>query len=203
MTTHLIDNISLMKSEVEILRDRLNDIDKRLSNLEASGEPITVRKAVRILEAHICLEAVGGSKYKFRKGNYNIDAISKTADPVVTAQLSRILSTRGLSTDHLTMIAYLRDCADFGGHANMPAMSKVEWIEALTSDDVTEASEADERNDEEEKQRALTAVRIKTDLLSALEAYNPCPPGGGVWEIKHPVYKPTKVPVQTEKAFAM
>eukprot|EP00981_Chlorochromonas_danica_P014744 scaffold8739_cov173-Ochromonas_danica.AAC.3 len=166
-----------------MLRNKRNDYEKRISELEARDEPITVREAVRILEAYICLEAVGGSKTKFRKGNHNFDAISKTSDPKVTAQLSKILSTRGLSTDHLATISYLKDCGDFGAHAIRPAMTKDEWIEALTGEDVNEASEADERNDEEEKQLALAAVRIKTDLLSVLEAYNPCPATGGVWEI--------------------
>lgn len=63
-------------------------------------------------------------------------------------------------------------------------MTKEEWIEALTGEDVDEAS--DETNHEEEKQLAMAAVKIKTELLSVLEAYNPCP-ATGVRDIKNPV----------------
>ena len=63
-------------------------------------------------------------------------------------------------------------------------MTKEEWIVALTGEDVDEAS--DETNHEEEKQLAMAAVKIKTELLSVLEAYNPCP-ATGVWDIKNPV----------------
>mmetsp|Transcript_18400 Transcript_18400/g.26523 ORF Transcript_18400/g.26523 Transcript_18400/m.26523 type:complete len:286 (+) Transcript_18400:34-891(+) len=178
----------MLKIENEILRNKLNDYEKRISELEARendyekriselearDEPITVREAVRILEAYICLEAVGGSKTKFKNGNHNFDAISKTSDPKVTAKLANILSVRGLSKDHLATISYLKDCGDFGAHASRPAMTKEEWIVALTGEDVDEASEADKTNDEEEKQLALAAVKIKTELLSVLEAYNPC-----------------------------
>lgn len=52
----------LLKTENEMLRNKLNEYEKRISVLEARDEPITVREAVRILEAYICLEAVGGSK---------------------------------------------------------------------------------------------------------------------------------------------
>lgn len=170
----------------EMLRKKFNDFEKRLSELEARDEPNTVREAVRILEAYICLEAVGGSKTKFKKGNHNFDAISKTSDPKVTAELAKILSVRGLSKDHLATISYLKDCGDFSAHASRPTMTKEEWIVALTGEDVEEASEAD---DEEEKQLALAAVKIKTELLSVLEAYNPCPATGGVWVINNPVDK--------------
>eukprot|EP01033_Poteriospumella_lacustris_P005926 gene5926-gene6524 len=156
-----------------MLRNEMSDTEKRISELEARAERITVREAFRILEVHICLEAVGGSKSKFRNGNHDFDAISKTADPKITAQLSTILSTRGLSTDHLTMIGYLKEHGDF--NLSKPVMmTKDEWCEILTGEDLNEASEADERNDEEEKQLALAAVRITTDLLSVLESYNPC-----------------------------
>ena len=64
-----------------------------------------------------------------------------------------------------------------------------------TDEDQNEASEADEKNDEEVKQLALAAVKIKEDLLRVLEYYNPCPANGGAWEIKNPVNKPMKVPV--------
>lgn len=185
----------MVKSENEMLRTKLSDCEKRISKLEARDERITVREVIRILEAHICLEAVGGSKTKFRNGNYSFDAISSTADPKVTAQLSTILSTRGLSTDHLSTISYLKDCGDFGAHGSRPVMTKDEWYEILTGEDLKEASEAGERNDEEEKQLALAAVEIKTDLLRVLESYNPCPAAGGAWEIKSPVAKPMKVPV--------
>lgn len=74
-------------------------------------------------------------------------------------------------------------------------MTKDEWIEALTDEDQNEASEADEKNDEEVKQLALAAVKIKKDLLCVLEYYNPCPANGGVWEIKNPVNKLMKLPV--------
>ena len=178
-----------------MLRVKLSGVEKRISDLEARDKPITVRDAVRILETYICLDAVGGSIKKFKKGNYNLDAIFKTSDPMVTAKLSNILSDRGLSKDHLATISYLKDCGDYGAHAIRPAMSEDHWIEALTGEDLNEASEADDKNDEQEKQLALAAVKIKTDLLSVLEYYNPCPATGGVWEIKHPVDKPMKVPV--------
>eukprot|EP01033_Poteriospumella_lacustris_P003934 gene3934-2796_t len=184
-----------LKSENEMLRNKLDDYEKRITELEARDRPITVSEAVRILEAHICLEAVGGSKTTFRWGNYNFAEISKTADPKVTAQLSKILSARGLSADHLAMISYLKDCGDFGAHGCRPAMTKDEWLDVLTGEDAAEASEADVRSDEEEKQLALAAVRIKTDLLNVLEAYNPCPAAGSVWEITSPVTKPMKTPV--------
>lgn len=41
---------------------------------------------------------------------------------------------------------------------------------------------------------SLTAVRIKTVLLSALETYNPCPAAGDVGRMKNPVANPMKVP---------
>jgi hypothetical protein len=68
------------------------------------------REVIRILEAYICLEAVGYSKPKFQMGNFNFDAISKTADSKVTAQLSKILSKHGLNNDHLVAMVYLKDC---------------------------------------------------------------------------------------------
>ena len=186
---------SMLKSENDMLRAKLSDVEKRISDLETRDNPITIREAVRILESYICLDAVNGSKTKFRNGNFNLDAISKTSDPMVTAKLSNILSDRGLSKDHLVTISHLKDCGDYGAHASRPVMTKVEWIEALTGEDLIEASEAGDKNDEEEKQLALAAVQIKTDLLRVLEYYNPCPATGGVWEIKHPVDKPMKVPV--------
>ena len=56
----------------------------------------------------------------------------------------------------------------------------------LTADDIDEAAEADDRKDEEEKQLALETVKLKTDLLNALEAYIPCPTTGS-WNIQYPI----------------
>jgi len=91
------------------------------------------------------LEAVSGSKTKFKKGNHNFDAISKSSDPKVTAGLAKILNVRGLSKGHLATISYLKDCGDFDSRPAM--MTKEEWIVALTGEDLDEASQADENND--------------------------------------------------------
>jgi hypothetical protein len=183
----------LLKSQNEMLNNKLIDYEKRIVELETRDEPITIREAIRILEAHICLEAVGGSKTKFKKGNYNFDAIAKTADPKVTSELKKVLIKRGLSSDHLTTISYLKDCGDFGAHVRRPGMTKLEWIAALTKDDISEASELDV--DEEDQKLALMEIKIKTDLVNVLEGYNPSPSSGGIWEIRNPVEKPMKEPV--------
>jgi len=79
--------------ENELLRHRFNVIEKILSEIEARDTPITVREAIRTLEACICLEAVGGSKTKFKGRYYNFDAISKASDPAITLELSIIIWT--------------------------------------------------------------------------------------------------------------
>jgi len=136
----------ILKTENEMLRNKLNDYDKRISELEGRVETITFREAVRILEGYICLEAVGGSKTKFKRGNRNFDAISKSSDTKVTAGLAKILIVRGLSKGHLATISYLKDCGDFDSRPAM--MTKEEWIVALTGEDLDEASQADEKNND-------------------------------------------------------
>jgi hypothetical protein len=159
---------------------QLNDYLERMDELEARVQLITISKAIRILEAHLCLEVLGGSKTKFRKGNYNFNGISRKSDPKVTSELSRILAKHNLSEDHLNMMMYLKESGDSGAYAT----TKDGWIAALTSEDTQEASET---TNDDEKQPAFAALRIKKDLLNVLEVYNPCPTDGGAWEIKHPV----------------
>lgn len=169
-----------------MLESKLHNLEKGISVLEERYKKFTVRGIVRILESYICLEAVGGSKIRYRQGNHNFDVISKTADPIITAELSRVLSARGLSKDHVIVMDYLKDCGEIYSYRSIPLMTKKEWIVTLTADDIDEVAEADDRKDEEEKQLALKSVKIKTDLLNALEAYIPCP-ATGFWNIQYPV----------------
>jgi hypothetical protein len=184
---------SLLKSENELLKNKLAEYEERIAVLEARDEPITIREAIRILESFICLEAVGNSKTKFKNGLYNFDAFSRYGDSANQSDLKDVLTKRGLTFDHCKVMAYLKDCGDFGAHASIPNLTKDEWFQVILGDEEAEASIFD---NEKEKNELLAAASIKRTLLSVLEHYIPCPTSNDeFWNIKHPVAKPMKSPV--------
>jgi FtsZ-binding cell division protein ZapB len=187
----LKETLAGYKSRIESLEAREAGYKSRIESLEARDEPITIREAIRILESYICLEAVCGSKTKFRSGNYNFDAIKKNVQYYISFQ--NVLSKYELTRDHLVVMAFLKEYGDFAAHgSSRHKLKKTEFYDLFVGDDELEASELDD-NDVEKKE-ILDTVKIKKDLFNLLEFYNPCPTDE-VWDIRDPVAKPLENPV--------
>jgi regulator of replication initiation timing len=173
------------KSRIEVLEESKQDYKSRIDILENRDKPITVREAIRVLESFICLEAVGGSKTKFKNGNHNVESILKKGTYTIVYQ--KVLTTRKLTADHMAVLSYLKDCGDFEAHASRPKLTKTEFYELVLGGDEEQVSEFDDA------EAVAMMKNIKKDLLNLLEHYAPCP-GNGPWDIKDPVAKPMKTP---------
>jgi hypothetical protein len=173
------------KSRIDVLEKSQVNFETRLEALENRDKPITVREAFRVLESFICLEAVGGSKTKFKNGNHNVESILRKGTYTIAYQ--EVLATRKLTADHIAVLSYLKDCGDFEAHASRPKLTKTEFYKLVLEGDEEQVSEFDDA------EAVASMKNIKKDLLNLLEHYAPCP-DNGPWDIKDPVAKPMKTP---------
>jgi hypothetical protein len=74
---------------------------------------------------------VGNSKTKFRNGLYSFDTFSRYGDSATQLDLEKVMTKGGLTFDHRKVMAYLKDCGDFGAHASRPNLTKDEWFEVI------------------------------------------------------------------------
>eukprot|EP00604_Paraphysomonas_vestita_P002616 CAMPEP_0174818496 /NCGR_PEP_ID=MMETSP1107-20130205/1168_1 /TAXON_ID=36770 /ORGANISM="Paraphysomonas vestita, Strain GFlagA" /LENGTH=265 /DNA_ID=CAMNT_0016030385 /DNA_START=12 /DNA_END=806 /DNA_ORIENTATION=- len=160
----LQDEIEALKQQNKELRDEIEALNTRVIALENRDVPITVREAMRILEAHICLEAAG-SKRKCKDGHYNFEKI-RNGETDVQTRLATIISRHGLTNNHINMIGYLKDNGDFSAHQNRPLLTPLELTNVLLEDETNETSSLDEEVVQEND--------IKKKLLQVLLSYNPC-----------------------------
>jgi hypothetical protein len=167
------------------LRDEIEALNTRVIALENRGVPITVREAMRILEAHICLEAAG-SKRKYICGHYNFEKI-RNGETDVQTRLATIMSDHGLTNDHLNMFDYLKDNGDYSAHHNRPLLTPLEFTNVLLEDETNETSSLDEE--------VVQENNIKKKLLQVLLSYSPCDDENNTWNLQHPIHKQTKSPV--------
>lgn len=166
------------------LHEELKQLETRISRLEEEKvTPVTVREAMRILERWVCFRAVGMSKSTFKAGFYCFDKINTSGDTKLCAALDEELTKLGLSSAHLGMLAYLKDCGDFVAHVR-GEFSALEW-EAI----VCGADEDSEMDEDEAKER-----RIKTELIAALSLVVPHNTVGALC-IRDPVEKAMVKPV--------
>ena len=141
----LRDKIEALRDIIEALEvqnihllEKIDGYDKRLLEIEAKDNPISIREAMRILESHICFEAVGRSKTKFKKF-YNFKKIMNGTDLSIQSTLSNILAIRGLSNPHLDTISFLKDLGAISAHHKRTVLSKDDWILLVSEgDDVEE-----------------------------------------------------------------
>ena len=145
-----------LKEENGLLRQLIRQLE------EEKVAPVTVREAMRILERWICFRAVGLSKTKFKSGLYCFDKINTSGDDAVCAALAAEQTKLGLSSVHLGMLAYLKDCGDYVAHAREEYTVR-EWEVIVCGAD--EDSELDEDEAKEKK--------IKTELIAALSVVVP------------------------------
>lgn len=168
-----IEGLQSALKEQNITLERLDSTSKeqcvRLSAIESRDNPITVRKAMRVLETHICLDAAGSKSRFYRYAN--IARISQSNDSKAKEDLARVLKALNLTEGDLNMLAYLKDNGDINTHYWRPMLSKTEWISMLTIDDDAYHSECAQ------------------DLIKSLEHYIPCPPDGKSWKITDPMNK--------------
>jgi len=115
------ENVNL-KSAVHKYEDIIQRHETRIELLESMANPITIREAMRILERCLCLEAAG-SKNSFKKKFYNFDKIRLSGDLTTQSNLATVLTTRGLSLDHIDYLGYLKDCGDLKVHHEQPVLS--------------------------------------------------------------------------------
>lgn len=175
--TSLKEENGLLRQQVQLLQTHIRQLEKE------KVAPVTVREAMRILERWVCFRAVGLSKTKFKSGFYCFDKIQTSADTGVRAALAAELTNLGLSSAHLGMLAYLKDCGDYVAHKR-DEYTVLEW-EAIVCG-VDEESEMDEDEVKEKK--------IKTELVAALSAVVPHNADGAL-SISDPVEKPIVKPV--------
>eukprot|EP01039_Chlorochromonas_danica_P010891 gene10891-12104_t len=122
----LEDDVQKLHADAKLSADRI-------SGLETRDLPITIREAMRILERWICFEAAG-SKTRFQQKFYNLDKINTKGDPTVRAGLVSVLTTHGLTPDHLDILGYLKDAGDLYTH-NRPTMTVDEWNQTVVERD--------------------------------------------------------------------
>jgi hypothetical protein len=179
------DEIELLKQQNKELRDKIGALNTRVIALENRDVPMTVHEAMRILEAHICLEAAG-SKRKYIRGHYNFEKI-RNGETDVQTRLATILSDHGLTNDHLNMIDYLKDNSDFSAHHNRLLLTPLELTNILLEDETNETSSLDEE--------VVQENNIKKKLLQVLLSYIPCDDENNTWNLQHPIHKQQKYPV--------
>ena len=107
---------------------------------------------------------MGFSKTKFRAGFYCYDKILRSGDTAASAALAVELTNLGLSSAHLVMLAYLKDCGDYAAHAR-EGSTALEWEAIVCGSDEDSAMDEDEDEAEDKK--------IKTELIAALSAVVP------------------------------
>ena len=186
----LQDQNEQLRKEIAELKAMSEEYDRRFTLLEARDKPITVREVIRILEHCICFEAVGKSFTKFRDGSFSFEAIAGNSDKNIKNSLLLTQQKYGITSKHINLMNYLKDCGDYTAHSDRPFLTKNEWMEILLSDE-----DEDESYDSVDAQSAALAVNLKSDLLSALEKFFPSPGDGVLWEIVDYTERKKKVPV--------
>jgi archaellum component FlaC len=171
----LEDNVQKLHADAKLSVDRISDLETR-------DLPTTIREAMRMLERWICFEAAG-SKTRFQQKFYNLDKIDTKGDPAVRAGLASVLTSLGLTPDHLDILGYLKDAGDLYTH-NRPTMAVDEWSKTIVERD--DANYSDE-----------AAIRqMELDLLSVLAHFCPYPANADdTWLIEDPVEKLIPKPV--------
>jgi hypothetical protein len=174
-----------LQDEIELLKQQHKELLDRVIALENRDVSMIVREAMRILEAHICLEAAG-SKRKYIRGHYNFEKI-RNGETDVQTRLATIMSDHGLTNDHLNMIDYLKDNSDFSAHHNRLLLTPLELTNILLEDETNETSSLDEE--------VVQENNIIKKLLQVLLSYSPCDDENKTWNLQHPIHKQTKSPV--------
>lgn len=145
--------IQLLKEEKDELKQKNSNFEERIATLENVTQPISLREAMRILENKICFN-ISGSMKKYRN-NYSFQKIRSGEDEQLKANLQEKFNQLGLTSDHLTILDYLKDSGDFVAH-KPPSMLISEWriiVKTLDQDIQT----------------------LTDDLLSALSTFCPFP----------------------------
>ena len=178
---HIVHVLEDLQKRITVLEETLNALMLQADALEERYSCTTIRKAIKILETCICLEAVGGSKRKIRSGFYNINRIQSSNDAVVKTSLQKVLIQRGITEDHIAMMEYFKESC-----FSTAPMTRDAWDEWITEDELQEASVLDDSDPE--KADLLANIKIKKELLCALEYYQPCQPGQK-WILTDPLAK--------------
>lgn len=148
----------LLEAGHEPLMKCLAEVKQRLSALEARDNSMSVREAMRILERHICFNAVGKSISAFKK-YFCLSKIDDSAPKDIKELLISELAKLGLTQEHLDEIAFLKE---FGDYAVRPTMTIADWQREILGCSSCEESETDSSSGEK-------AIRIR--LLEALLTY--------------------------------
>ena len=126
-SSELRRNVALLQDQNEQLRKEIAELkamseeyDRRFTLLEARDKPITVREVIRILEHCICFEAVGKSFTKFRDGSFSFEAIAGNSDKNIKNSLLLTQQKYGITSKHINLMNYLKDCGDYKAHSDRP-----------------------------------------------------------------------------------